>query len=96
MVRQAKAVWEKREDFAGLERNFHPLLNAEEDEELSYDREKIRRMNPVEPMYVHSCCLDAQADRSYSRIVMPSIKPQNNKDDLVSSSVHHNVRRDVL
>ena len=53
---QAETVREKREDFAGLKHKFPSLLNAK-DEESSYDREKIRRTNPVELTYVHSCCL---------------------------------------
>ena len=60
-AQQAKAVWEKREDFAGLKRKFPSLLNAKEDEELFYDREKIRRPNPVEPTCVHSHCLQCSS-----------------------------------
>ncbi|KAH9020325.1 enhancer of polycomb-like-domain-containing protein [Lactarius pseudohatsudake] len=40
-AQQAKAVWEKREDFANLKRKFPSLLNAKEDEELFYDKEKV-------------------------------------------------------
>ncbi|KAI9437906.1 enhancer of polycomb-like-domain-containing protein [Lactarius psammicola] len=40
-AQQAKAVWEKREDLANLKRKFPSLLNAKEDEELFYDKEKV-------------------------------------------------------
>lgn len=38
---QAKAVWEKREDFASLKRKFPSLLNSKEDKELFYDKERV-------------------------------------------------------
>ena len=44
-------------DLAGLKHGFSSLLNVKEDDELFYDREKIRRLNLVEPMYVCSSCL---------------------------------------
>jgi hypothetical protein len=87
---QAKAVWEKREDLASLKRKFPSLLNAKEDEELFYDKEKIRRPNPVEPTYVHHYCLRALVlINPYSRIVGLRLKSRDNKGDLVSSSAHH-------
>ena len=48
---QAKAVWEKREDFASLKRKFPSLLNAKEDEELFYDKERVKKVKP-EQVYV--------------------------------------------
>lgn len=72
-AQQAKAVWEKREDFASLKRKFPSLLNAKEDEELFYDREKVRRPNPIEP----------------TRIVGLRIKSRDNKGDFASPSAHH-------
>ena len=48
---QAKAVWEKREDFSSLKRKFPSLLNAKEDEELFYDKERIKRVKPGEQSY---------------------------------------------
>jgi len=46
---QAKAVWEKREDFASLKRKFPSLLNAKEDEELFYDKERVvKKVKPTE------------------------------------------------
>jgi enhancer of polycomb-like protein len=48
---QAKAVWEKREDFASLKRKFPSLLNAKEDEELFYDKERPKRVKPGEQSY---------------------------------------------
>ena len=51
---QAKAVWEKREDFANLKRKFPSLLNAKEDEELFYDKERvIKKAKPAEQVYAH-------------------------------------------
>ncbi len=51
---QAKAVWEKREDFANLKRKFPSLLNAKEDEELFYDKERVvKKPKPTEQMYAH-------------------------------------------
>jgi len=40
-LQHAKAVWEKREYFANLKRKFPSLLNAKEDEELFYDKERV-------------------------------------------------------
>ncbi|KAI9453934.1 enhancer of polycomb-like-domain-containing protein, partial [Russula earlei] len=45
---QAKAVWEKREDLANLKRKFPSLLNAKEDEELFYDKERPKKVKPTE------------------------------------------------
>jgi enhancer of polycomb-like protein len=51
---QAKAVWEKREDFANLKRKFPSLLNAKEDEELFYDKERVvKKVKPAEQGYAH-------------------------------------------
>ena len=51
-AQQAKAVWEKREDFANLKQNFPSLLNAKEDEELFYDKERVvKRIKPAEQSY---------------------------------------------
>lgn len=53
-AQQAKAVWGKREDLVNLKRKFPSLLNAKEDEELFYDKEKvIKKPKPTEPTYVH-------------------------------------------
>jgi enhancer of polycomb-like protein len=46
-------VWEKREDFASLKRKFPSLLNAEEDEELFYDRERVVKKVKPEQVYVY-------------------------------------------
>jgi hypothetical protein len=55
---QAKAVWEKREDFANLKRKFPSLLNAKEDEELLYDKERVvKRVKPTEQVYAYFCSL---------------------------------------
>jgi hypothetical protein len=55
---QAKAVWEKREDFANLKRKFPSLLNAKEDEELFYDKERVIKKAKPE-VYVYYCSLRA-------------------------------------
>ena len=55
-AQQAKAVWEKREDLASLKRKFPSLLNTKEDEELFYDKEKVKRPRPIEQTYVHGNC----------------------------------------
>ena len=57
-TQQAKVVWEKREDFASLKRKFPSLLDAKEDEELFYDKEKVKkpRPRPTEPRYVYAYC----------------------------------------
>ena len=39
---QAKAVWEKREDFANLKCKSSSLLNAKEVEVLFYDKERVK------------------------------------------------------
>ena len=55
---QAKAVWEKREDFAGLKRKFPSLLYSMPKKTKNYSTtEKIRISNLVEPTYVHSRCV---------------------------------------
>ncbi|KAN0129911.1 hypothetical protein V8E53_012237 [Lactarius tabidus] len=51
-LQQANAVWEKCEDLASLKRKFPSLLNAKEDKELFYNKEKVRRPNPVEPIRI--------------------------------------------
>ncbi len=52
---QAKAVWEKHKDFVNLKRKFPSLLNAKEDEELFYDKEKvIKKPKTAEPTYVQN------------------------------------------
>jgi hypothetical protein len=48
---QVKAVWEKCEDFASLKCKFPSLLDAEEDEELFYDKERVKKVKP-EQVYV--------------------------------------------
>jgi hypothetical protein len=40
-VQHAKAVQEKRDDFASLKHKFPSLLNIKEDEELFYDKERV-------------------------------------------------------
>jgi hypothetical protein len=61
-------------------------------EELFYNKEKVRRPNPIEPTYVHSCCLQVLVlIRPHSRIVGLRIKSRDNKGDLVSLSAHHNM-----
>jgi enhancer of polycomb-like protein len=46
---QAKAVQEKREDFATLKPKFPSLLNAKEDEELFYGKERVvKKVKPVD------------------------------------------------
>jgi enhancer of polycomb-like protein len=58
-AQQAKAVWEKREDLASLKRKFPSLLNVKEDEDLFYDKEKVKKPRP-EPTYVHAYCRRAR------------------------------------
>jgi hypothetical protein len=54
---QAKAVWEKREDFANLKRKFPSLLNAKEEEDLFYDKERvIKKPRPADQSYALSSC----------------------------------------
>ena len=51
-VRHAKAVWEKRDDFASLKRKFPSLLNTKEDEELFYDKERVvKKAKQTEKLY---------------------------------------------
>jgi enhancer of polycomb-like protein len=54
-AQHAKAVWEKREDFSSLKRKFPSLLNAKEDEELFYDKERVvKKVKQAEQPYVLS------------------------------------------
>ena len=56
---QAKAVWEKREDFTNLKRKFPSLLNAKADEELFYDKERVvKKDKPAEQVYAHNFFLE--------------------------------------
>ena len=51
-VWHAKAVWEKRDDFASLKRKFPSLLNTKEDEELFYDKERVvKKAKQTEKLY---------------------------------------------
>src|ERR1019366_9146919 len=45
---QANAAWEKREDVANLKRKFPPLLSAKEDDELFYDKQRVKKAKPTE------------------------------------------------
>jgi enhancer of polycomb-like protein len=52
-VQHAKAVWEKRDNFASLKRKFPSLLNTKEDEELFYDKERVvKKAKQTEKLYV--------------------------------------------
>jgi hypothetical protein len=43
---------EKREDFTNLKRKFPSLLNAKEDKESFYDKERVvKKAKPAEQMY---------------------------------------------
>jgi hypothetical protein len=54
-AQHAKAVREMRKDFASLKREFPSLLNAKEDEELFYDKERvIKKVKQTEQPYVLS------------------------------------------
>ena len=88
----AKAVWEKREDFANLKRKFPSLLNAKEDEELFYDKERvIKKAKPAEQVYAHyfSLRMCELTDGPYRRIGGVKLKPRDNNGDLMSPISHH-------
>ena len=51
-------MWEKREDFANLKRKFPSLLGATGDEELFYDKERVKKVKP-EQVCVYQCLLRA-------------------------------------
>ena len=88
---QAKTVWEKREDFANLKRKFPSLLNAKEDEELFYDKERVvKKAKPAEQGYVHYCPLRMckPNDGPCRRISGVRLKRDNN-GDLMSPVSHH-------
>ncbi|KAF8495934.1 enhancer of polycomb-like-domain-containing protein [Russula emetica] len=71
---QAKAVWEKREDFASLKRKFPSLLNAKEDEELFYDKERVvKKARPADQV----------------RPGGVKLKSRDNNGDLMSPVSHH-------
>jgi enhancer of polycomb-like protein len=89
---QAKAVWEKREDFANLKRKFPSLLNAKEDEELFYDKERVvKKVRPTEQVYAHYCSLRIceLKDRPCRRIGGVKLKQRDNNGDLMSPVSHH-------
>jgi enhancer of polycomb-like protein len=89
---QAKAVWEKREDFASLKRKFPSLLNAKEDEELFYDKERVvKKVKPAEQGYAHYCSLRIceLKDEPCSRIGGVKLKPRDSNGDLMSPLSHH-------
>jgi hypothetical protein len=53
---QSKAVWETYKDLASLTYKLSLLLNAKEDEELFYNKEKPQKPRLAEPTYVHGNC----------------------------------------
>jgi enhancer of polycomb-like protein len=87
---QAKAVWEKREDFANLKRKFPSLLNAKEDEELFYDKERVvKKARPTEQMYVHHCSVrTCELKDGPCRRIGVKLKSRDN-GDLMSPISHH-------
>jgi hypothetical protein len=90
---QAKAVWEKREDFANLKRKFPSLLNAKEDEELFYDKERVvKKPRPAEQSYAPSFLPSMRAYGHFSRIGV-KLKARDNTGDLVSPGPLHDVVR---
>ena len=89
---QTKAVWEKREDFANLKRKFPSLLNAKEDEELFYDKERvIKKVKPAEQGYAYYCFLRMceLKDGPCRRLGGVKLKPRDNNGDLMSPISHH-------
>ena len=91
---QAKAVWEKREDFANLKRKFPSLLNAKEDEELFYDKERVKKVKP-EQVYVWQCFLRVRELKPgfCSRIGGVKLKTRDNNGDLMSPVSHEAIVR---
>jgi len=89
---QAKAMWEKREDFANLKRKFPSLLNAKEDEELFYDKEwVVKKAKPAEQVYAHcfSLIMCELIRRPCRRIGGVKLKSRDNNGDLMSPISHH-------
>ena len=90
-AQQAKAVWEKREDFANLKRKFPSLLNAKEDEELFYDKERVvKRVKPAEQSYAFLSFIVSMLTYTYVPFSRMGVKlrPRDN-GDLVSPVPHH-------
>jgi enhancer of polycomb-like protein len=86
---QAKAVWEKREDFANLKRKFPSLLNAKEDEELFYDKERVvKKAKPAEYVHYYSLRMCELRDGLCRRIGV-KLKQRDNNGDLLSPVSHH-------
>ena len=92
---QAKAVWEKREDFANLKRKFPSLLNAKEDEELFYDKERVvKKVKPSEQVYALYCFLRICELKDTCRRNAVKLKARDNNGDLMSPiSLHDTVVR---
>ena len=88
---QAKAVWEKREDFASLKRKFPSLLNAKEDEELFYDKERVvKKVKPAEQGYAHYCSVRiCELKDGPCRRIGVKLKARDNNGDLMSPISHH-------
>ena len=80
---------------ASLERRFPSLLNAKEDEELFYDKERVVKKVKPEQVYVFWCFLRACAliNGSCSRIGGVRLKPCDNNGDLMSPVLHDTVVR---
>ena len=53
MAQQAQDLWDKRSDYAYLKRKFPSLLNPKEDDELLFDKEKVKRPRPTEQGYAY-------------------------------------------
>ena len=91
---QAKAVWEKPEDFANLKCKFPSLLNAKEDEELFYDKERVKKVKP-EQVYVWQCFLQVRELKPgfCSCIGGVRLEMRDNNGDLMSPVSHKAVVR---
>jgi enhancer of polycomb-like protein len=90
---QAKAVWEKREDFSNLKCKFPLLLNAREDEKLFYDKERVKKVK-AEQVYIWQCFLRVceLKPRFCSRIGGVKLKMRDN-GDLMSPLSHEAIVR---
>ena len=54
MAQQAQDVWEKRGDYAYLKRKFPSLLSPKEDDELLFDKERVKKVKPTEQGYAYT------------------------------------------
>jgi enhancer of polycomb-like protein len=88
VAQQGQDVWEKRGDYAFLKRKFPSLLNPKEDDELLFDKERVKKPRPAEQGYAYSLVRVCTNSYICSRLPL-KIRSRDNNGELVSPTPHH-------